>query len=59
MNVYLNSIEKDLSFGRKIYISSSIIFSQHHDRIQIFNEDVKVNNNFTLNGSGVKERSLK
>ena len=40
-------------------ISSSIIFSQYHERIQIFNEDVKVNDNFTLNGSKVQKRSLK
>ena len=40
-------------------ISISIIFSQHHERIQIFNEDVKVNDNFTLNGSGDQKRSLK
>ena len=39
-------------------ISSSTIFSQHHERIQIFNEDVKVYDNFTLIGSRVQKRSL-
>ena len=45
MKAYLNSIEKKHSFEKK-NISSSIIFSQHFERIKFLNEDVKVNNDF-------------
>ena len=56
---YIFEFYRKRAFIWYINISSSIIFSHHHERIQIFNEDVKVNDNFTLNGSGVQKRSLK
>ena len=43
MKVYLNRKRSFIWYNN---ISSSIIFSRYHKRMQILNEDVKINDNF-------------